>query len=60
MDGSLDAEGNDTAQALIDMLAADGTHVYVVTHSVDQHADKFDRVLKFEKKGDFSVMNELK
>jgi len=60
MDGSLDDEGNDSAQDLINALAADGTHVFVVSHSVDKHIDKFARVLKFEKKGNYSAMAELK
>lgn len=60
MDGSLDDEGNDSAQDLINALAADGTHVFVVSHSVDKHIDKFERVLKFEKKGNYSAMTELK
>lgn len=59
MDGSLDTEGNDSAQDLIDALAKDGTHVFVVTHSVDKHIDKFDRTLKFEKKGNYSQMTQL-
>lgn len=60
MDGSLDGDGIDSAQSLIDALASDGTNVTVVSHSVDQHIEKFNRVLKFEKKNDYSLMAEVK
>jgi DNA repair exonuclease SbcCD ATPase subunit len=60
MDGSLDDEGNDSAQDLINALAADGTHVFVVSHSVDKHIEKFNRVLSFEKKGNYSTMSAIK
>lgn len=60
MDGSLDPEGNDSAQALLEMLAKDGTNIFVISHSVEKHIDKFERVLQFKKTGNYSILSELK
>jgi DNA repair exonuclease SbcCD ATPase subunit len=60
MDGSLDAEGSESAHQLIEELTKDGTNVFVISHTVDNLIEKFDRTLKFEKKNDYSVVDELK
>ena len=57
-DGSLDAQGNEELLKIIDMLT-DGNNVFVISHKTDAYLDKFNRVLKFQKIGNFSTMSEL-
>jgi Kyanoviridae SbcC-like subunit of palindrome specific endonuclease len=57
LDGSLDAAGADEFMKVLAALAPD-EHVFVISHRGDQLADKFDRVLKFEKTRNFSRMEE--
>lgn len=57
-DGSLDATGNEELLKILDTLV-DGNNVFVISHKTDVYLDKFNRVLRFEKKGNFSTMVEL-
>jgi len=57
-DGSLDAQGNEELLKIIDTLT-DGNNVFVISHKTDAYLDKFNRVLKFQKIGNFSTMSEL-
>ena len=58
LDGSLDLEGADQFFDLIDSLDTN-TNIVVISHRGDQIGDKFDRTLKFEKKKNFTRMQEL-
>jgi DNA repair exonuclease SbcCD ATPase subunit len=58
LDGSLDLEGADQFFDLIDSLD-NNTNIIVISHRGDQIADRFDRTLKFEKKKNFTRMQEL-
>lgn len=53
MDGSLDANGTDFIVGLLTALG-DDTNVFVISHNVDAIVDKFERVLRVEKRHDFS------
>lgn len=55
LDGALDVAGTEEFMKLIEDLTKD-TNLFVISHRGDQLADKFDSVIKFEKQGNFSVM----
>lgn len=57
MDGSLDATGTDSFVQLLDECGQE-LNVFVISHKIDALTDKFDRVLKVEKKNDFSILRE--
>jgi DNA repair exonuclease SbcCD ATPase subunit len=59
LDGSLDLEGADQFFDLIDSLD-NNTNIVVISHRGDQLGDKFDRTLKFEKKKNFTRMQEMR
>lgn len=56
-DGSLDHSGIDNLHTIL-AAVGDDSNIFVISHKGDQIADKFDRVLKFEKRKNFSVMIE--
>lgn len=53
--GRLDSTNTDIVLGLIDQISHEGTHVFAIAHHDSLH-DKFRSVMKFEKKGDFSVL----
>ena len=53
LDGSLDVNGTDFIVGLLTELG-DDTNVFVISHNIDAIVDKFDRVLRIEKRHDFS------
>ncbi len=55
LDGSLDANGIEFFMSIMNEFGTN-SNVFVITHKVDQMIDRFDNILKFEKKGDFSVL----
>jgi DNA repair exonuclease SbcCD ATPase subunit len=54
-DSSLDANGTDYVMNLLNTIG-DGTHVWVISHKGDILFDRFNQVVKFEKKQNFSVI----
>jgi len=56
-DGSLDHSGIDNLHSIL-AAVGDDSNIFVISHKGDQIADKFDRVLKFEKRKNFSVVTE--
>ena len=56
-DSSLDAEGLDGFVRIMYDLQKDA-NIFVISHKADQLIDKFDRVCKFEKKKNHSIMME--
>ena len=56
-DGSLDEAGSDNLLKIFDTFG-DSTNIFVISHKTDVWQDKFDRVLRFSKKNNFSVMKE--
>ena len=55
LEGSLDANGTDYVMNLLSTLG-DSVNVFVISHNVDQLADKFKDVITIEKRHDFSVV----
>jgi DNA repair exonuclease SbcCD ATPase subunit len=53
--GRLDTTNTDIVLGLIDQISQEGTHIFAIAHHDSLH-DKFRSVMKFEKKGDFSVL----
>ncbi len=54
-DGSLDSNTEEELLKILLELSND-SHVMVISHRTDRLLDKFDRILKFEKKSNFSKM----
>ena len=54
-DSSLDTTGTDYFLSIMNSFG-DKTNVFVISHKGDVLVDKFQSVIKFEKKNDFSVM----
>ena len=54
-DSSLDTTGTDYFLSIMNSFG-DKTNVFVISHKGDILVDKFNSVIKFEKKNDFSVM----
>jgi len=54
-DSSLDNTATDLVMTLLNTLG-EGTNVWVISHKGDQLFDKFNHVIKFEKKKNFSVI----
>ena len=52
-DGSLDAQGSDDFLGIIQSVSGDG-NIFVISHKTDAMKDKFDRIIEFEKKNNFS------
>ena len=59
LDRSLDLEGTEQFFDVIDKLDHN-TNIIVISHKGDQIGDRFDRTIKFEKKKDFTRMEELR
>lgn len=59
LDSSLDLEGADQFLDLIDSFD-NNTNIVVISHRGDQLGDKFDRTLKFEKKKNFTRLQEIR
>lgn len=57
-DGSLDNDGTDDFMKILNSLTAD-TNIFIISHQTDNTSDKFDRILKFEKRKNFSFMETL-
>jgi len=56
-DGSLDGLGMEHLMNLLNIASSDSTNVFVITHRGDQFYDKFNDVLSFEKKHNYSIMS---
>lgn len=56
MDSSLDQSGTDEFLKIISDLTLD-TNTFIISHKTDQLLDKFNHVIKFEKKKNFSIMS---
>ena len=55
LDGALDAGGIDYFLNIMNQFG-EHTNVFVISHKVHQMIDRFDHVVRFEKKNDFSVI----
>lgn len=56
-DGSLDSSSSDELLKILIELSND-SNIIVISHKTDQLLDKFDRVIRFEKKNNFSSIAE--
>jgi energy-coupling factor transporter ATP-binding protein EcfA2 len=54
-DSSLDSNGTDEFLKLLNNLTKD-TNTFIISHKTDQLYDKFERVIKFKKVKNFSVI----
>lgn len=52
-DGSLDANGTDEFLKIMNTLTGD-TNTFIISHKTDAMLDKFDKVIRFEKRNNFS------
>ena len=55
LDGALDTGGIDYFLSIMNEFG-DHTNIFVISHKVDQMVDRFDTVVRIEKKNDFSVI----
>jgi len=55
VDSSLDATGIDSFMGVLAQLCVN-THVFVISHKSDALAERFDRTLRFTKRGNFSAL----
>lgn len=55
LDGSLDQAGTDEFLKIVNEITAD-SNIFIISHKGDSLHDKFDHVIKFEKKKNFSQM----
>jgi DNA repair exonuclease SbcCD ATPase subunit len=55
LDGALDGAGIDYFLSIMNQFG-EQTNVFVISHKVDQMIDRFDHVVRLEKKNDFSVI----
>jgi len=55
LDGALDAGGIDYFLSIMNQFG-EHTNIFVISHKVDQMVDKFDNVIRVQKKNDFSVI----
>lgn len=58
LDGSLDNNGIDEFLKIIAEITVDN-NVFIISHKGDTLYDKFDRVLRFNKEKNFSIMEEI-
>lgn len=56
LDGALDGAGIDYFLSIMNQFGKN-TNVFVISHKVDQMIDRFDHVIRFEKRNDFSVIS---
>jgi DNA repair exonuclease SbcCD ATPase subunit len=54
-DSSLDGDGTDDFLKIMETVSKD-TQIFVISHKTEQLLEKFDRVIRFELKKDFTVM----
>ena len=52
-DSSLDSTGIEEFMKILNQITVD-TNTFIISHKTDQISDKFDSVIKFEKKQNFS------
>ena len=57
-DSSLDPAGAEELMRLLNRITGDSS-VYIISHRTDQISDKFGRVLRFGKVGNFSVLDTV-
>lgn len=57
LDTSIDKEG---IEIFLEMLNSIDSNIFIISHKEEQISDHFDRVLKFQKKKNFTKMIELK
>lgn len=55
LDGALDGAGIDYFLSIMNQFG-ENTNVFVISHKVDQMIDRFDHVIRVEKKNDFSII----
>ena len=55
LDGALDGAGIDYFLSIMNQFG-EQTNIFVISHKVDQMVDRFDHVIRVEKKNDFSVI----
>lgn len=58
LNGNLDDVAIDLLLEIIDDLSKE-TNIFLITHNVEAFINRFDRIIKFEKQGNFSVKNEF-
>ena len=58
-DSSLDVNGTDYVMELLNTIGED-TNVFVISHKGDQLFDKFRSVIRFEKRQNYSVLENRK
>jgi ABC-type Mn2+/Zn2+ transport system ATPase subunit len=58
-DSSLDVNGTDYVMELLNTIGED-TNVFVISHKGDQLFDKFRSVVRFEKRQNYSVLENRK
>lgn len=56
LDGALDSGGIDYFLSIMNQFG-DQTNVFVISHKVDQMIDRFDHVVRVEKRNDFSIIS---
>jgi len=54
-DSSLDSAGTESLLQILNTVE-ENSNIFVISHKGDVLVDKFNSVIKFEKKNDFSVM----
>lgn len=57
MDGSLDVVGQEVLMKILSLVDKD-TNIFVISHTKEHLVDKFDSVLRFEKKKNYSVLTK--
>lgn len=58
LNGNLDEASVELLLDIIDDISKE-TNIFLITHNVDAFINRFDRVIKFEKVGNFSVKHEF-
>ena len=56
LDGSLDSAGIEYFLSIMNQFGKN-TNIFVISHKVHQMVERFDHVIRVEKKNDFSIMN---
>jgi ABC-type Mn2+/Zn2+ transport system ATPase subunit len=55
LDGALDGAGIDFFLSIMNQFG-EQTNIFVISHKVDQMIERFDHVIRIEKKNDFSLI----
>ena len=58
LDGSSDSTGTEIILRLLQKLSKT-THIFIISHKGESLLDKFDRILMFEKRRDFSYLSQV-